>query len=387
MMHLFINSLAASAGGGLTYVRNVIPQMAMHPDLQVTAALSPALRKEFPSFPNVDLLELDMPATRRFWYEQTKLPDLIRRTRADVLLSAGNFALRNTPVPQILLSRNSIYTSGDFYRDLRLRHEYKAWFDTHLRAGLAKRSIRWADVTIAPSEAFAAELTRWAGKPVRAIYHGFDREAFTRDLTPLDAELEQKLRVAEESIKLLFVSHYNYYRNFETLIRALPPLRDRLGRPVKLLLTCKLVAGESPGAYNPERAANLIEKLGVSDMVIELGAIPHEQLHQLYRRANLYVTPAYTETFAHPLVESMASALPVVASDLPVHREICGDAALYFARFSCQELVDRVCELATVPEMATRLSASGVERSTAFSWKRHVDTLLAVARTLVGSRR
>ena len=40
-MHLFINSLAASAGGGLTYIRNVIPHLAATPDLRVTVALSP----------------------------------------------------------------------------------------------------------------------------------------------------------------------------------------------------------------------------------------------------------------------------------------------------------------------------------------------------------
>ena len=40
--------------------------------------------------------------------------NLIRRSGAQVLISAGNFALWNSPVPQILLSRNSLYTSGRF---------------------------------------------------------------------------------------------------------------------------------------------------------------------------------------------------------------------------------------------------------------------------------
>ena len=101
------------------------------------------------------------------------------------------------------------------------RHEYRLWLDTHLRAVLAKRSIRWADVTVAPSEAFADELRRWTGSRILAIHHGFDTEALLRDSSPLSAEVEEKLRTAEGSFKLLLVSHYNYYRNFETLIRAL----------------------------------------------------------------------------------------------------------------------------------------------------------------------
>jgi glycosyltransferase involved in cell wall biosynthesis len=387
MMRLFINSLAASAGGALTYIRNVLPQLAARPELRVTVALNSGLREEFRGFSNVDFVELEVPLARRFWYEQSALPGLIRRCRADVLLSTGNFALRNSPVPQILLSRNSIYTSADFYRDLRSRREYRAWLETHLRAVLARRSLRWATITVAPSEAFAAELRRWTGARVLAIHHGFDREAFTGDSSPLAPEVEEKLRTAEGSLKLLFVSHYNYYRNFETLIRALPLLRDRVaGRSVKLLLTCSLIAGKNPGAYRPEAAAELVKEFGVSDMLVELGAIPYRQLHQLYVRADVYVTPAYTETFAHPLVEAMASGLPVVASDLAVHQEICGDAAAYFPRFSSEALAGGVAHVAQSPETSRHMAAAGLERSRQFSWKTHVEKILELSGTLIDSK-
>ena len=387
MIHLFINGLAASAGGGLTYIRNVIPQLAATPDLKLTVALGPGLEKEFVSSDRLEFLALDVPTPRRFWYEQSRLPSLIRRSGADVLLSAGNFALRKSPVPQILLSRNSIYTSPDYYRDLRRRNEYGLWLETRLRGLLAKKSIDWADITVAPSEAFAAELRRWTGAEIQAIHHGFDCEAFTRDPTALPAQVEEKLRAAEGSIKLLFVSHYNYYRNFETLIRALPLLRDRCGgRAVKLLLTCKLAAGENPGSYHPEAAAKLVRELGVRGEVVELGAIRYAQLHQLYRRADIYVTPAYTETFAHPLVEAMASGLPVVASDLPVHREICGDGAVYFPRFSPQRLSERVAQLALSPEMSSRIALNGVGRAQQFSWKMHTGKILQLAGTLKDAR-
>ena len=386
MTHLFINSLAASAGGGVTYIRNVIPRLAAKPGVQATVALPPRLRQEFRSISNVNFIELEIPAGRRFWFEQSQLPAVILRSGADVLLSAGNFALRRSPVPQILLSRNSIYTSADFYRDLLKRQDYGAWLDTHFRAILARRSIHWADVTVAPSEAFASELRRWTGKPVCAVHHGFDYDVFTSDESPLTPEVEDKLRETDDALRLLFVSHYNYYRNFETLIRALPMLRDRMARkPVRLLLTCKLITGANPGAYKAHRAAKLIRELGVEDMVIELGTIPYSQLHLVYRRADIYVTPAYTETFAHPLVEAMASGLPIVASDLAVHHEICGECASYFNRFSSEELTQSVAELGSSGEIAERRSVLSKERSQDFSWKTHVEEILKLADSLVGS--
>jgi glycosyltransferase involved in cell wall biosynthesis len=380
-MHLFVNALSASAGGGLTYVRNVIPELARRPGLRVTVALTPSVGEGFRRCNGIELVELKLSAMRRFCYEQFSLAHVIRGSSADVLLSAGNFALRRSPVPQILLSRNSLYTSRDFYRDLQRRRDYRNWLETRVRGEFARKSIAWADITVAPSEAFAAELREWTDSDrVAAIHHGFDHEGFVRDDSPLDTGVHQKLCLAESSVKLLFVSHYNYYRNFETLIRALPLIRERLSpRTVKLLLTCKLDSGANPGSYRAESTAQLVRELGATEMVIELGTIPYRQLHQIYRSADLYVTPAYAESFAHPLVEAMSSGVPIVASDLPVHKEICGDAAVYFPRFSERELADQVARLASSRDERLRLSQQGSAQAQRFSWRRHVDELLDLA--------
>lgn len=386
MIHVFVNCLAASAGGGLTYVRNIVPQFAGYRDLRVTVALSRSLRLELDGAPNIEFLQMDIPTAQRFWYEQRLLPGVIRQSGADILLSTGNFALRKSPVPQILLSRNSLYVSQDFYRDLCSRREYRMWLSTRAQAFLAKKSIRWATTTVAPTEAFAKDLQEWTGTRVVAIHHGFEKETFARDGGPLPPQVQSRLDAVDGCLKILFVSHYNYYRNFETLIRALPILRTRLPeRPVRLLLTCRLSAGTNPGAYRPEVAECLIKELQVGDMVVELGAIPYQRLHRLYADADLYVTPAYAETFAHPLVEAMASGVPVIASDIPVHREICRDAALYFERFSPGALADCVSQVANTLQMRKAMVAKGVTRAEDFSWKAHVEQIVALSRTLVGS--
>ena len=93
--------------------------------------------------------------------------------------------------------------------------------------------------------------------------------------------------------------------------------------------------------------------------MVELGSVPYSLLHHVYRACDIYVTPAYAESFAHPLVEAMASGLPVVASDPAVHREICEDAAIYFQRFSPEELAARVCQLAASDELSKQLSDRG----------------------------
>jgi glycosyltransferase involved in cell wall biosynthesis len=386
MIKLFINGLAASAGGGLTYLRNVIPHLARRADAETTVLLNAAMRREFGELPNISFAENseNIGAFRRFVREQTVLPKLIRRSGAQVLISAGNFALWNSPVPQILLSRNSLYTSGDFFRDVRARRDYAIWTDTLVKGWLARRSISCADVTVAPSEAFAQELSQWSGKKVLAVHHGFDRDAFTSDEAPLPSAAKAQLEQGKDALRLLFVSHYNYYRNFETLFRAIPILNSRLkGRKAKLFLTCRLNSNENPGTYRAEPAATLAHDLQGSGNIMELGTIPYRSLHHLYRACHIYVTPAYAESFAHPLIESMSSGLPVVASDLPVHREICGDAGIYFPRFSPDALAEQVLRIHESRELAETLSHNGLRRARDFSWREHVERLVVLAKELV----
>ncbi len=386
MIRLFLNGLAASAGGGLTYLRNVLPHLSVRKDVHTTVALSPQLRQEWQDLPNISFLETRIPmgSARRLWQEQAVLPRLIRNSGADALISAGNFALRNSPVPQVLLSRNSLYTSPDFFRDLRARRDYRLWLETNIKGIVAKRSIRWADLTVAPSAAFAEELAQWTGEKVIAIHHGFDRDLFFGNENPLPPGLVHNLESGTETLRLLFVSHYNYYRNFETLFRALPLIREGLGgRRVKLFLTCTLRSEENLGAYHADSAAAIIKQLGIGENVEELGTVPYSQLHHLYRACDIYVTPAYAESFAHPLVEAMASGLPVIASGLPVHREICGAAALYFPAFSPADLAQEVLRVASSKELVGNLSAQGTLRAQEFSWQRHVNQLIDLALGLV----
>ncbi len=388
MIHLFVNALSASAGGGPTYIRNVALHLAAFRDVRTTIVLTPQLRQQLGTWENISFIEWanGTGTAQRFWREQWQLPALIRRTGADVLISAGNFALWKSPVPQILLSRNSLYISIDFQRDLRERGDYALWLDTNFKAALARLSIECADRTVAPSAAFAQMLTDWAGINVAGIHHGFDREIFFGNNSALPESIQSQLAEANGTLRLLFVSHYNYYRNFETLIRALSLLkRELFPRKVKLFLTCKLRSQENPGSYRADSIAALVQQLGLSDDVMELGAVPYDLLHHVYAQCDIYVSPAYAETFAHPLVEAMATGLPVVASDLPVHREICRDAALYFPRFSCQSLTDRILEVANSSAFAAGLSQRGLARSQDFSWSKHVDELLTLAREIISS--
>jgi glycosyltransferase involved in cell wall biosynthesis len=385
MIHIFVNALSASAGGGLTYIRNVLPRLMTREGVRTTLLVGVALRGEISESDQIAVLSGPgiNDSASRFWYEQRHLPNVIRHSGADVLLSTGNFALYRSPVPQILLSRNALYTSADFLRDIVERGDYRLWIDTAIKGAFARWSVKVADCTVAPSVTFASQLRDWIGKEVSSIHHGFDHDAFFREQAPLRQELQAQFAATEGAIRILFVSHYNYYRNFETLIRAIAILKKKLHpRAVRLILTCKLSTKDNPGIYKADQAADLVRQLKLGEEVVELGSVPYAVLHHLYRRCDVYATPAYAETFAHPLVEAMASGLPVIASDLAVHREICGDAARYFSRFDPEMLAERIMQVCDSDEQKAAMREKGLVRSLNFSWDKHVQELLSLARSL-----
>jgi len=389
-MHIVINASAASAGGGLTYLRNVVPHFSARPHLRTTVLAARGFLRDFKELPGVTLLETEEfggKATNRFWREQIMLPGLIRGCGADVLISAGNIALFRSPVPQILLTRNALYTSTDFYADAWARRDIGLWIRMRLQGFFAKWSVCRADRVVTPSESFAEELRAWLGKkslPISVIPHGFDTDRFFGSDEALPTRVQSRLPEGNRCLRLLFVSHYNYFRNFDTLIRALPLLKSLLpDKPVKLVLTCRLRPAPEWGPYDPTRTESLARGLGAADDIVELDLVPYPSLHKVYRACDIYVNPSYAESFAHPLVEAMACGLPVVASDLPVHREVCGDAALYFPRFSPETLAERIAGIACSPEIALELGARGRARSRNYSWKKHADQLISLAANLI----
>jgi glycosyltransferase involved in cell wall biosynthesis len=82
--------------------------------------------------------------------------------------------------------------------------------------------------------------------------------------------------------------------------------------------------------FNQEQMA-LLSRLSIEDSVVQLPALPRDVLAAVYRKARLLLLPSEREGFGLPVLEAMACGTPVLASDLPVLREIGGDAVEYCA--------------------------------------------------------
>lgn len=96
-----------------------------------------------------------------------------------------------------------------------------------------------------------------------------------------------------------------------------------------------------------------------------LSNVPAPELRVLYRHALVTVCPSLAEGFDYSGVEAMRSGGVVVASDIPVHREIYADAAEYFDPYSTLGLVDTLKNLlgADGATLREHLRQKGIEVS------------------------
>lgn len=108
------------------------------------------------------------------------------------------------------------------------------------------------------------------------------------------------------------------------------------------------------------------------------GRLSDEEVAGLLRHARALVFPSLYEGFGIPPLEAMLAGCPVLASDIPPVREVCGQAAWFFAPRDAQALAALVVR-ATEDESGLRaLSEQGSVRSRQFTWARSAQALLDV---------
>lgn len=164
---------------------------------------------------------------------------------------------------------------------------------------------------------------------------------------------------ANGSLTLLTVGALRGYKGIETVIEAL----SRLAAEGEQLPRVLCVGAEEANDGYGERLAAYARKLKVEGCFELTGWLPDEQLRDLYGRCAGTINPSTYEGYGLPVAESLADGLPTIASDIPPHREIAGDAALYFEPGDAAALAGVLDAFIRDPELRDDLARRAAERS------------------------
>jgi glycosyltransferase involved in cell wall biosynthesis len=140
---------------------------------------------------------------------------------------------------------------------------------------------------------------------------------------------------------ILMVSTLEPRKNHLGLLAAWEALRTKSASPLGLVLV------GSPGWGN-KNLLRAMQKWQQRGELFHLSAVPASEMRTLYAAADAVVCPSVDEGFDLPAVEALCCGGAVAASDIPVHREILGDAAAFFDPYSpehmCEALVGMLAE-------------------------------------------
>jgi glycosyltransferase involved in cell wall biosynthesis len=101
-----------------------------------------------------------------------------------------------------------------------------------------------------------------------------------------------------------------------------------------------------------------------------LGCVEDEILPVLYSSATAFVYPSIYEGFGLPPLEAMACGCPVALSDIPAHREVCGETAIYFDPLIPEDISSKLESLLRL-DGAKRalLIEQGLQRAARYTWE------------------
>ena len=181
-------------------------------------------------------------------------------------------------------------------------------------------------------------------------------------------------READGAPFLLFVGNVKPNKNIGLLLRAFRDVLDRV--PFRLLL-----AGRMTGLGTADEAV-LRDVQSFGDRVRLTGEVSDADLQGLYAGASALCMPSKYEGFGLPLLEAMALGCPVLCSTSGSLPEVAGDAALFFAADSPEELAACLLRVSDGPTMQA-LRERGYQRLQAFSFSRCATQTAAVVNTLL----
>ncbi len=119
----------------------------------------------------------------------------------------------------------------------------------------------------------------------------------------------------------------------------------------------------------------MIPALRLDDDVLVLEQISDSQIPAVYRHAKGFIYCSYAEGFGMPLLEAMASGVPVVSSNNTGLAEVCADAAVTVDPESPEEIRDAVLTFETRPDLRSDLTQRGLVRVRDYTWERSAQTV------------
>jgi glycosyltransferase involved in cell wall biosynthesis len=304
-----------------------------------------------PSAPNLERVVCMISAKnrmKRYIFEQSIFPLLLRQHRIDLVHSLGYVGPILTPYPAVITIPDPNFVD--------LAHT----IPTHQRLALrffSTQAARTAQQVITISEFSKVRLCQALRLPVEKITvthlaQGIETNAVTKeDWSDIASQYNiQKPYIIAFGGKAL-------HKNIATLIQAFSKLSDQLPHSLVLM-------GHIPSNVDIDKIS---QKPGLRERIITTGYVPGPRIAPLLGGADIFVLPSLYEGFGLPVLEAQQAGVAVICSTAGSLPEIAGHGAAFFDPRSVDELAQTIQMVLMNNKMKCNLIENGYENLRRFS--------------------
>lgn len=354
------------AGTGM-YAARLLDQFAQQSELQMDVL------NGWNHVRRVGLATSARRAAANIFWTQIRLPSLLRKRAAHLLHAPAFVAPVASPCPVVTTIHDVTY--------LLYPSHFSRWWTTYLKLVMPP-AVRSAAAIICGSENSKRDIVkayRIPSEKVRVIPYGVDHERF-RPGAALDRNWAQGLGIRNGYV--LHVGTFSYRKNIPTLLRAIAHLRTKGTWEGRQLV---LAGSQNLSMKGGHEVIETIRELDLSNSVVLTGHTPDEHVPGLYAHASMLVVPSLYEGFGFPVLEAMATGIPVICSDTSSLPEVAGNAAIFFPPEDQYALAHAMEDLIQNPSTGEQLQRKGIERARKFTWQRTAEQTIGVYREVARS--
>ncbi len=239
-------------------------------------------------------------------------------------------------------------------RSFLSRLSIKRWYSF---LNFQKKNLKAVKKVISPSLSSKNDICRYFDYPsknISVIWNGINLD---------DCKFHQR-----DSFNANFVTIISAdvpMKNLKTVLKALYLLKQD-GLNAKLTIIGDL----------REDNNKLIERLGLTKEITYKSKLPRKQLIQSLNNADIGIAPSKYEGFGFPLVEMIATGLPVIVSDKASLPELAGNAGLIFNSSDSNDLKEKMKELIENTTLRNKVTEnSKLRRDDFFGWDEYAKKL------------
>jgi glycosyltransferase involved in cell wall biosynthesis len=360
-MNLVINALSALAGGGQTYLYQLLKHKDQKYPIHIRLLVNPKHKDRFPSSLDVKIILCKWASKsiiHRSLWEKFMLPKLIRDWKADLLFCPGGVlnVRKSKSYKSIVMFQNML----PFSKHDRKKYPFgykrvRIWSLYYLLLG----GMRKAD--------FVIFISNYAQKVINNLIPNINEKSVCIPHGIPDMFLTYKSNLPKPSDLpeeyLLYVSILSIYKHQIEVVKAYSQLREKRETHEKLVLV-----GPAYPWYK-EQVDKEINRLGLSDYVLLTGVVPYDQLPAYYAHAKAIIFASTCENCPNILLESMGSGKPLFVSNKPPMPEFAEDAAIYFDPEDPNDLTQCLLKYLDDPISLSKIGNKAIEKVYKYDWE------------------